>query len=273
MKWMRIAGVVLASVFLLQACGRAQGKLKTGAQFLTGELPAIAAKDPALTYDYKLAEEKFYLFVPKNYTGAEPFGLLVFISPSDGLPPPPSGWEDVLREKKLIYVAPQNVGNAQLVSRRAGLAVVAAAKLMEMANIATNRVYVSGMSGGARIASYVPFVHPALFSGAVAICGTGFCRKVERVKATKDDDYGYMTIDDTHAAETKKRVRFALITGPKDFRYGNVVDLYTGGFQKEGFQAKLLDVPGMGHEMCTAKTLGDSITFLDEKRDLAPGGN
>ena len=46
----------------------------------------------------------------------------------------------------------------------AGLAVLAAMKLPEMTNIDSTRVYVSGFSGGARVASYSSFLRPSLFS-------------------------------------------------------------------------------------------------------------
>jgi len=264
MKWTRGACIFLVSVCLLQTYAWAQGKLKTGVQPLPGELPA-SGKEAGRSAEIKLAQEKFYLFVPKNYTGTQPFGLLVFMSPSDAVAAVPSGWDSVMQEKKLIFVAPQKVGNDQPTSRREALAVIAAGKLMELATIDTNRIYVSGFSGGARVASYASFAHPAVFNGVVAICGAGFCRKVDRVKTTTNDEYGSFLVDETRAAEAKARVKFVFVTGSKDFRYGNILDIYTGGFQKDGYSAKLIDVPGMGHSLCASKVLADGLAFLDAK--------
>jgi len=84
----------------------------------------------------------------------------------------------------------QNAGNAQPAARRAGLAIVGARKLLEMANIATIASTSAGFSGGARIASYVSFVHPGNVRRGFAVCGVNFARKVDRVKSTRDDDYG-----------------------------------------------------------------------------------
>ena len=132
----------------------------------------------------------------------------------------------------------------------------------DLANIDTNRVLVGGFSGGARIASFLAFAHPELFAGVLAICGVGFIRKVDRVKATRTDEYGYFTIDARHTAAAKERVRFVLVTGSKDFRYGNIQDIYEGGYVKDGYHAKLLDVPGMAHTLCPAMTLRDGLAFL-----------
>jgi len=52
-----------------------------------------------------------------------------------------------------------------------------------------------------------------------------------------------------------RQVRFALITGSNDFRYGNILDIYHGGFARFGFRAKLFDVPRMGHTTADAATL------------------
>ena len=145
-----------------------------------------------------------------------------------------------------------------------GLAIIGAMKLSEFAKIDTTRIYVSGMSGGARIASFAAFAHPNLFSSVFAVCGINFCRKVPRVKATQTDEYGYFSIDPRQADETKRRVKFALVTGPKDFRYGNILDIYQGGLLPDGYKVKLFDVPGMGHEICSAKILNDGLSWFEE---------
>jgi len=257
---------LLYLILSFQTFAFAKNDIKTGLQLLPEGNPNVDGASPYLTYEFDLSKERFYIFVPKNYTGSQPFGVLVYLDPSNGAIMPP-GWGDILQERKLIFISPMNAGNEQAVARRAGLAVISAYKLMEMANIDASRIYVSGLSGGARIASYVSFIHPDLFTGVIAICGTGFPSKVDRVKATmKDYDYGYFTIDDKLAEEAKERVRFVLVTGKNDFRYGNILDLYNGGFLKYDYAVKLLDVPGMGHAICSPQTLGEGLDFLDMKR-------
>jgi hypothetical protein len=183
----------------------------------------------------------------------------------------PPGWANVLQERNLIFIAPQNAGNKQPTSRRAGLAILAATKLLEMAKLDTNRVYASGFSGGARVASYVSFLRPSLFSGVFAVCGVDFPRKVPRVNAAKEDDYGYFSPGDQRMDDAKKNVKFVLVTGSKDFRHGNILDIYTGGFRKDDYAVKLIDVPGMDHEICSQNALSQGVAFLDKKTESAAG--
>lgn len=231
---------------------------------MAGGVPHIEAHDPRVQYEFDLTQERFYVYVPANYTDTERFGMLVFLSPSDDWTKVPRGWETVLQQRKLIYIAPQKVGNNQPVARRVGLGVVTALKLCEFARIDPARVYVSGLSGGARVASRAAFAHPSLFSGVFAVCGVNFCRKVPRVHATEKDEYGYFSIDQPRSDETKRRVKFALVTGSKDFRYGNILDVYQGGFLRDGYKVKLFDVPGMGHTLCPATVLNDAINWFEE---------
>lgn len=245
------------------------GMLKSGVQ----TFPGIVSKDAPQDLNLDLSKEKFFVSAPKSYTGNQPFGILVFVSPSDESITVPPGWETVLQERKLIYIAPQRAGNKQEVSRRANLAIAAACKLVEMAKINTNRIYLAGFSGGARIASYTAFLRPDLFSGVFANCGVDFPRAVPRVKATEKDQYGVFSIDEKQAAETKGGVRFVLVTGPKDFRYGNILDIYSGGYMKDGYAVKLINVPGMDHALCTPKVFSDGLAFIDKKPGGTAGGN
>ena len=95
----------------------------------------------------------------------------------------------------------------------------------------------------------------------------GKCRQskvgILRKHATRDDDYGYTPLPEKLSDDLKARMRFVLITGEHDFRRGNILDLYHDGFSKHGFPTKLLDVPGMGHDVCTADILEQALDFLE----------
>jgi hypothetical protein len=60
-----------------------------------------------------------------------------------------------------------------------------------------------------------------------------------------------------------RRVRFVPFTGANDFRRGNILDIYNGGFVRQHFAAKLIDVPGMDHEICDAATLSAALDFIE----------
>ena len=57
--------------------------------------------------------------------------------------------------------------------------------------------------------------------------------------------------------------KFVFVTGPKDFRHDYILDLYNGGFLKNGFRAKLLDVPTMGHQICSGDSLEQALGFIE----------
>lgn len=235
----------------------------SGIQALEGPIPQIESKDPNLTYDVNLDGEKFFVRYPSGYNSAFPHGLLVFLSPSDEFADIPPGWASILDKNKLIFVAPLSVGNKQPRGRRAGMAVVAARKFQEMATIDAKRIYVGGFSGGARVAAYAAFAHPDLFRGVLAICGIDFPGKVEKIKATEKDEYGWFGLDDARKESARQQIKFVIITGAKDFRYGNLLDILQGGFEKNGYAAKLIDVPGMEHTICEGKQLAEAISFFE----------
>jgi len=251
---------VLGSTFPLTAAA----PKREGVQTLPGKAPEIPNRSDFLRYDMDLVKEKFYLSIPLNYTGKEPFGLVVFINAADKMAVIPE-WKPVLARRKLLYIAPQNVGNSHDIHRRAGLAVVGIYKMMELYKIDPQRVYVTGLSGGARMACLAAFHHPTLISGVFPMCGAEFPAPVPRVNATQNDPYGVTPGKAELVEKAKANVRFALVTGPRDFRHGNILDIYNGGYAKEKYQARLFDVPNLGHENAGAAVIDVVLQWLDQR--------
>lgn len=205
--------------------------------------------------------------VPASYSGKDSYGLIVFIDASDEMNSLPAGWETELDIRKYIFVAAQNSGNDQARGRRLGLAVLGALEVAKQYRVDPNRVFVAGFSGGARMAGMLGFYQSDLFRGTIQNCGADFYRSVPIVQATSQVDtagkpYGVLEAsrEDVVAA---KQVRFALVTGSGDFRRGNILDIFHGGFERDGFQAKLFDVPGMGHDICDGETFIRVLDFLE----------
>src|SRR5579862_1684101 len=224
-------------------------------------------KNAHIAYNLDPRAERFYVYVPSGYTGGSAYGLLVFIDAGEQETAPPDGWAGVLDAKKLLFVAPETAGNKQYENRRLGLGVLAALEMMKHYEIDPQRVYISGFSGGARVAGLLGFFQSDLFRGTIQNCGADFYEHVPQVVATTQLDtagypYGFFaaTVDEVRGART---VRFVLITGSRDFRRGNILDIYNGGFAKEGLQAKLFDVPGMPHDTADAATFSDAVDFID----------
>lgn len=226
--------------------------------------------DQHVKYDLVPSSEHFFVHVPAGYSDQGAYGLVVFVDAGDEENGEPEGWQPVLDGRKLLYIAPQNAGNDQDVDRRMGLAVMAAQEMRKHYRIDPRRVYVAGFSGGARMADWLGFYQFDVFHGTIQNCGADFYVHVPQVVASSQLDTGghpYGTIDaDAEEVAGARTVHFALITGSNDFRRGNIVDIYNGGFAQYGFQAKLFDVPGMSHDAADPVTLSAVLDFIDPKQ-------
>jgi hypothetical protein len=225
-----------------------------------------------INYSQDAASAKFFTFIPDNYSGKENFGLIVYTSPQNSITDLPAGWHDVLTKHKFLFVAAQGAGNdCPDFRNRLGLGIRGAMGMMRQYKVAPNRVYAAGLSGGARCANDLAFHQSDLFHGTIQDCGCNYWRPVRKVAATSDKDtlgntYGISTVSQDDMTKAKSAVRFAIITGPDDFRRGNILDIYNDGFARDGFQARLFDIPGMGHQDCSAETLEKVLNYLDTGR-------
>src|SRR5580700_1277978 len=257
-------------VVLCLACRRAEssGQPRTGSfvAVFEGPSPIPGRMSRHIGYNLVPAKERFFAYVPPSYTGSEPYGLIVFTyaDPEARLP---ARWQAVMDARKYIFVAAENAGNDQPHGRRLGLAVMAALEMTKAYRIDPNRVYAAGFSGGARMSGLLGFYQSDIFRGTLQNSGADFYRPVPVVEATSLVDtaghtYGLLQASDEDVRQAKA-VRFVFITGSNDFRRGNISDIFHGGFEPDGFKAKLFDVPGMGHDICDRETLSRALDFLE----------
>lgn len=113
--------------------------------------------------------------------------------------------------------------------------------------------------------------HPDLFSGTIQSCGLDFHGPVPVVNAVplardKKTPYGLLQASPSEIKAAREKVRFVLIPGPRDFRYGHLLDTYAAGFAKDGFQAKLIDDPLKEHEPCGPGPLAQALHFIEQGR-------
>lgn len=224
-------------------------------------------RSPNISYDLNPARERFLVHVPPAYRGDEPWGSVVYTDADQIIDRLPDGWTSVLDRRKVLFVAAENAGNDQNTNRRMGLAVLGAMEMMKHYRIDPNRVYAAGFSGGARVAGLLGFFQADIFRGTIQNCGADFYKHVPSVYAsswvsTTGKPYGVFQTSPEDVAKAK-RLRFVLITGTQDFRRGNILDIFNGGFIREGFQAKLFDVPGMGRDTCGGEVLSAAIAFIE----------
>ena len=263
-----------AWLFVLAACLQTTGAEETAGFPSPGEaklihfdpaLPRVANPAPGIDYRFDLATESFEIFVPGNYSDKKAFGVFAFMNASDQMTLPRE-WAAIMEKEKLICLIPQKIGNDQPFSRRVGLTLIGILKTAERYKADPRRIYTGGMSGGARCSLQLAFLHNDVIAGNISICGANFYEPVPRVKATGGSDYGLWPVPPDQVAEARKKVRFVFITGARDFRYGNILDIYEGGFVKNGFRTKLIDQPNMGHQLCSSKSLVEAFHFVSGER-------
>jgi dienelactone hydrolase len=215
-----------------------------------------------------LAKDKFQIIVPATYRHSERWGVFIWIAPGDA-PAIPAEWEAVLAARKLLFVGAFKAGNPRNIFDRIRLAIAANTGMRERFNVDPRRVYVSGFSGGARVASMVGVAFADMFTGALPFMGVNFYEDVALADGkTQGADF---IPDDAVLAIAKKSCRYALVTGEKDFNRAGTMAVFEQGYRKQGFAAvTYLEVPGTGHAMPAAAWLERGLEFLDTGKDRAP---
>lgn len=206
--------------------------------------------------------DAFLVHVPRCYRPDGSWGLFVWISPSDS-PKLPRDWLQVLEQRHLLFIGAHKSGNQRPILDRLRLAVCAHWAMREHFRLHENRHYVSGFSGGGRVASMLGVAYADLFRGSLPFMGVNFYTDLPSADATRLHPPQYIP----HGVVldlAKKNTRHALITSEKDFNRPDVRIVFEQGFRKEGFQAvEYLEVPGLGHTLPPADWLEKALRFVD----------
>lgn len=119
-----------------------------------------------------LAKEKFDIYVPPGVPPAAGWGVLVFVAPWSA-PTRPEAWRPPLDRHHLIFVSAQDSGNgSSVLDRRLPLALLAYANVRERYPIDPSRVYITGLSGGSRVAETAALAYPDVFRGVILNAGS-----------------------------------------------------------------------------------------------------
>jgi len=202
------------------------------------------------------------VYVPPSTRRGPPAGLLVWISSSSrgGVPRP---WRSVLDKHRLAWIGANDSGNPVWTLRRHVLAVEAVEQFRRRGyEPDARRVYVSGISGGGRIASHVALVHADVFAGGLYVIGCNYYRNV--TMAPRQVLPGFWRRPDRKLlAKARKDGRFVLLTGETDFNREQMEKIHAA-YRKDGFRhATYLQVPGMGHSLPPADWFEKAVLALD----------
>ena len=199
--------------------------------------------------DYDSAKQTYELFVPARKDAKKPAPAILFISASDE----PAGWkafETLCKDKGIVFIGVRSAGNNVPGPKRIRIILDCLDDVRRQIPLDPDRTYVSGFSGGARIACGLAFALPEQFGGIIPLCAGGDLRDEQWLRFLATD-----------------RLSVALVTGETDFNRGEV-ERWKGPMWKElGFRVKVWTQAKLGHAIPSAATLAEAVAWLDEAAD------
>lgn len=184
------------------------------------------------------------VYLPANAAREVP-GVLVYVSPRASGQIDPR-WKSVMDAHNLIYIGANNSGNRIPTIKRMVMATMAIRALAQNHSFSIERIYVSGFSGGGRVASRLASHYPEVFTGAIYICGVDFWEKRQTPKVDR-----------------LLQNRFVFLTGSKDFNRSETGRIYRKYLKAGATQSKLMVIPGMRHQHPDTANMAEALRFLD----------
>jgi predicted esterase len=198
------------------------------------------------TPGYQSTAQHYELFVPEDYDPQETYPLVLFISSSSS----PAGWAEwqaCCRRKGILFASPYDAGNECPMKTRARIVLDVLDKLRRTYRLDTDRIYLGGISGGARTACHIAFALPEYFGGVIPICASGELRSERWL--------WHRVIE---------RLSVAYVTGETDFNRAEVERLRQPVMEALGVRSKVWVVDGMGHAIPNDHTLQVAFEWLEE---------
>jgi hypothetical protein len=211
--------------------------------------------------EYDLANESFEVFVPSTYKPDVPHGLFVWV----GVTPVSPDWFDVLGRHKLISVTAIPV-KSTIGFSRARLPLDAVYNMKGLYRINQNRIFVSGFSAGAGMASRLICGFPEVFSGGYFLMGGGFCVAHKTASGSYEPTLERLAPDwKGPQNKIRKDLRLVLMRAEGDTIYSPQEDRaqYTGllldGFERVNY----LVLPSGGHRPPNAPSFERGLMALE----------
>ena len=222
---------------------------RTGSFSLLATPTEIVGPDSAANFAAVIPVDEainWQITVPEFYDPDKSPGLLVYISPSNSGKMPRS-WLSLPESHNFIWIGADQSGNRIAVARRVTMALFAVGLVNKRYSIDSRRIYLSGFSGGARVAGLVAAAYPQIFKGDIYIGGA----------ETWEDE---LTPD---KLEAMKQNRYVFIVGSDDFNRRmarEVAEKYTAA-GIENIELKI--IAHMGHELPRSRDMYDALNYLD----------
>lgn len=225
-----------------------------GERFLNGGTSNIPGTDRVLDNETLLAR------LPRDYDPRHPAGLIVWIDPGNKGQPPEPYWT-VADELNLILIGAADSGNNRLVSNREQLALDAVATASRRYHVDPSRVYVTGLSGGGRVATMMAVCFPDVFTGCLPLSGLACYENVPNGLGQWFP--GAFVKPRTDLFRLFKSHRIAPITGRADHLQLEI-EQASQIFLRDGSRLKLFDYKDQGHSLPTPDRLAEALKWIDE---------
>lgn len=226
---------------------------------------------PKAGYFYDIQDESFELYVPPDYDGSEPYGLIVWISAGQS-GSIPDMYIPLMDKHKFIWIGANNSGNKEAVyERRIPLALDAAYNIQKHYKIDPNRTYVSGVSGGGRVSSGAAFLYSDVFAGGIFVIGANHWESQRLPGKNLVFSAGFPEPPSGMIRNARLHGRYVLLTGENDINREQMEVIYNNGFSKHVTFLLYIEVPDMGHRIPDPDWFEKALQYVDNPmpfRDL-----
>jgi pimeloyl-ACP methyl ester carboxylesterase len=220
--------------------------------------------DQATAHETVVNDKNGHTWVVRAPTAAaegEPHGLFVFISPRDQ-GSIPANWQETLEEHRLIWVGPNEAGNRVSTPWRMAVALESIDLAARRYTIDPDRIYISGHSGGARVASTLAFFHPDRFTGGIYFAGVNWYEPTPP-RGGRVLPPSIAKPPEPVLAIARDRSRHAIVQGTDDSVATYVPSLWNVIKQTDFQTFEYLSVEGQGHGLPDAEWLDRGLAVLD----------
>jgi len=198
---------------------------------------------------YNSSKQTYELFVPTRKDSKKPLPAVVFISASDE----PAGWksfEGPCTQLGIVFIGVKGAGNQVPTPKRMRIVLDVFDDVRKQVPLDPDRTYISGVSGGGRMACGIGFALPEYFGGVLPFVAAAELRDEPWLR--------HRAID---------RLSAALVTGQTDFNRGEV-EKWRGPLWNEiGIRTKFWVVPNMGHGNPPPATILEALKWLEEAKE------
>ena len=211
---------------------------------LANQSPAKVPKDWLNGYDS--TKQTYELFVPPKISPRNLAPLILFVPPSNR-----SNivrvWQDACTKHSVILAGVHEAGNGVDMPTRVRIVMDVLDDVRRRFNVDPDQTYISGFSGGGRVACSIAFALPEYFGGVIPVCAGGSLRQEPWLRQRVVD-----------------RLSIAQLTGESDFNRGECERLHQTEMDEIGVRCKTWVTPGLGHGVPNSKVLDEALTWLEQ---------